>query len=95
MQEYATMRDALNSTGRPIVFSLWFVDSFVRFTFIIRIETNRSGWQAWYAPSGATLGNLWRISGDVVDFKSMLNAININAPLAKYASCGSFNDPDS
>ena len=43
--EYASMRDALNATGRPIFFSL-------------------CGWEAWYAPVGASLGNSYRIGPD-------------------------------
>lgn len=43
------MRDALNATGRPILFSL-------------------CGWRKWYGPVGASLGNMWRISPDVIDW---------------------------
>ena len=43
------MRDALNATGRPILFSL-------------------CGWRKWYGPVGASLGNMWRISLDVIDW---------------------------
>jgi alpha-galactosidase len=68
------MRDALNATGRPVVFSL-------------------CGWNTWYAPVGTDLGNLWRISGDVTNFASMINALNLNAPLAIDAGPGGWNDP--
>lgn len=43
------MRDALNATGRPILFSL-------------------CGWKHWYGPVGGGLGNMWRISLDVIDW---------------------------
>jgi alpha-galactosidase len=69
------MRDALNATGRPILFSL-------------------CGWYDWYAPAGAALGNVWRMSGDVSSFLDVLRATDDNAPLAQYAGPGGFNDPD-
>ena len=69
------MRDALNATGRPILFSL-------------------CGWYDWYAPAGAALGNVWRMSGDVSSFLDVLRAADDNAPLAPFAAPGGFNDPD-
>jgi alpha-galactosidase len=52
------------------------------------------GWNSWYAPVGSTLGNSWRIAGDCNSWGDVLNAIDTNANLAKYASPGSWNDPD-
>jgi len=52
------------------------------------------GWADWYAPVGASLGNSWRISGDCVNWPSVMNAININANLPSYAGPGGWNDPD-
>eukprot|EP01097_Dermamoeba_algensis_P008547 TRINITY_DN5734_c0_g1_i1.p1 TRINITY_DN5734_c0_g1~~TRINITY_DN5734_c0_g1_i1.p1 ORF type:complete len:191 (+),score=41.77 TRINITY_DN5734_c0_g1_i1:604-1176(+) len=69
------MRDALNSTGRPIFFSL-------------------CGWHEWYAPQGQSLGNSWRIEDDCFNWQKVLNAIDGNAPLWKYAGPGGWNDPD-
>jgi alpha-galactosidase len=74
-QQYGTMRDALNATGRDIYFSL-------------------CGWNSWYAPEGWSLGNSWRIAGDCNRWPDVLNAIDTNVPLAKYARPGGWNDPD-
>jgi alpha-galactosidase len=52
------------------------------------------GWNWWYAPVGAKLGNSWRIAGDVNSWEDALNAIDINVALAPYASQGHYNDPD-
>jgi hypothetical protein len=69
------MRDALNASGRPIVFSL-------------------CGWNPWYAPTGAALGNMWRIGPDGGDWGSVLTDIDFDAPLWPYAGPGAWNDPD-
>jgi alpha-galactosidase len=74
-QEYATMKKALDNSGRAIYFSL-------------------CGWNPWYAPVGRTLGNSWRISGDVNSWEDACVAIDINSQLAKFASVGHYNDPD-
>jgi alpha-galactosidase len=52
------------------------------------------GWAPWYAPVGKTLGNSWRISGDVNSWEDALVAIDINSQLSSFASMGHFNDPD-
>lgn len=52
------------------------------------------GWADWYAPVGGSLGNSWRISGDVNSWDDVLRAMDTNAPLAKYAGPGQWNDPD-
>jgi alpha-galactosidase len=49
---------------------------------------------AFYAPVGAKLGNSWRIAGDVNSWEDALNALDINAELAQFASRGHYNDPD-
>ena len=72
--QYGKMRDALNATGRPILFSL-------------------CGWNPWYAPVGASLGNSWRIGPDDSNWAGVLKNIDINAPLAQYAGPGGWNDP--
>ena len=51
------------------------------------------GWNSWYAPPGATLGNSWRIAGDCNAWPSILNAIKTNEPLAPDAKIGGWNDP--
>lgn len=68
------MRDALNSTGRQIYFSL-------------------CGWNDWYAPEGALLGNSWRIAGDCNGWDTIYNAIRTNEPLWKFAKKGRYNGP--
>lgn len=73
--DYATMRDALNATGRSVFFSL-------------------CGWYTWYAPSGDSLGNSWRISGDGTNWGALTQSINANVELGKYARPGAWNDPD-
>ena len=73
-REYGVMRDALNKTGRPILFSL-------------------CGWNPWYAPVGASLGNSWRIGPDDTDWPGVLKNIDINSGLAEFAHAGGFNDP--
>lgn len=80
--EYGRMRDALNRTGRPIVFSLcgW------------------EPWYSNPDPSlgyggGKTLGNLWRIGPDDTNWHGVLANININSQLAANAGPGGFNDP--
>jgi len=75
VQQYASMRDGLNASARPIHFAI-------------------CGWRPWYAPYGWNLGNSWRISADVKTWESVWFAAAINAELARYASPGSWNDPD-
>lgn len=73
--QYALFRDALNATGRPIVFNL-------------------CGWNSWYAPVGAALGNLWRVSDDALSWHNILLALDTTAPLWQYAGPGGWNDLD-
>jgi alpha-galactosidase len=73
-QQYGAMRDALNATGRPVLFSL-------------------CGWNDWYAPVGASLGNSWRIGEDDTNWAGILVNIDTMAPLSKYAGPGGWNDP--
>ena len=82
---YATMADALRASGRPIVFSLcdWGV---------------RKPWR-WGAAAG---GNLWRTTHDITDAWSgvhgfslgLLNILDEQVGLARYAGPGHWNDPD-
>ena len=87
---YRLMRDALHSTGRPIVFS------------ICEWGSN----EPWlWAPE---MGHLWRTTGDIgcifdndkhygEGFWSPLGVMQIvdkNEPLRKYAGPGHWNDPD-
>ena len=52
------------------------------------------GWNTWYAPAGASLGNSWRIAGDGTNWGALSNCINQNAPLQQFAGPGAWNDPD-
>ncbi len=81
-KEYGLMRDGLNKTGRPILFSLcgW------------------SAWYAPPDPAlgyggGKTLGNSFRIGPDDTNWNGVLKNIDINANLAPYAGPGGWNDP--
>ncbi len=85
---YTTMRDALHAAGRPIVFSIceW---------------GNNQPWE--WAPE---VGNLWRTTGDIYpcfDCKQdhgtwyqwgVLQIIDQQKGLRKYAGPGHWNDPD-
>lgn len=52
------------------------------------------GWHDWYAPVGQSLGNSWRIAGDGQNWAALTNCINTDAPLARFAGPGGWNDPD-
>lgn len=86
---FAKMRDALSATGRPIVFS---------------INPN-----SFHAVTGddydwGQVADLWRTTEDVLDIwqngntnsypMGVVNALDINAPLAAQAGPGRWNDPD-
>eukprot|EP01059_Diplonema_ambulator_P015467 TRINITY_DN2660_c0_g1_i1.p1 TRINITY_DN2660_c0_g1~~TRINITY_DN2660_c0_g1_i1.p1 ORF type:complete len:406 (+),score=110.72 TRINITY_DN2660_c0_g1_i1:128-1219(+) len=51
------------------------------------------GWESWYAPVGASLGNSWRIGQDDVNWKGILVNINVMATVAQYSAPGGWNDP--
>lgn len=81
-KQYGLMRDGLNKTGRPILFSLcgW------------------NPWYAPPDPTlgyggGKTLGNSFRIGPDDTNWQGVLTNIDINANLAPYAGPGAWNDP--
>ena len=80
--DYGKMRDGLNKTGRPILFSLcgW------------------NAWYSGPDPSmgyggGKTLGNSFRIGPDDTNWHGVLTNIDINADLAAFAGPGAWNDP--
>jgi len=87
---YILMRDALYAAGRPIVFSM--------------CEWGKSQPWTW----AQEVSHLWRTSGDIGPYfdsvayrnkkgwhpLSVLDIIDINAPLRKYAGPGHWNDPD-
>jgi len=51
------------------------------------------GWNDWYAPVGYSLGNEWRVGPDDGGWQQILDNVNIDAPLAKYARPGGWNNP--
>ena len=76
------MRDALNSTGRPILYSLcgwnsWYAPPDPANSY----------------PGGMGMGNSWRIGPDDTNWHGVLTNIDINAALAPYAGPGGWNDP--
>ncbi|MGV8096851.1 MAG: glycoside hydrolase family 27 protein [Mangrovibacterium sp.] len=82
---YKTMSDALKASGRPIVFSI--------------CEWGTGSPWTW----GQGIGHLWRTTGDINDCFScsidwgglgVLEIIDKNADLYKYAGPGHWNDPD-
>ncbi|MEU7529946.1 lectin [Saccharothrix sp. NPDC042600] len=90
VERFTIMRDALRATGRPIVYSI-----------------NPNSYHA--DKTGATynwsqVADLWRTTEDVLDIwqngnvnaypMGVVNAVEINAPLAAQAGPGHWNDPD-
>ncbi|MEU0880241.1 ricin-type beta-trefoil lectin domain protein [Lentzea sp. NPDC005914] len=86
---FSLMRDALRATGRPIVYS---------------INPN-----SYHATTGddyhwGQVADLWRTTEDVLDIwqngnansypMGVVNAVDVNAPLAAQTGPGHFNDPD-
>jgi alpha-galactosidase len=76
---YQEMGDALQSTHRPIVYSL--------------CEYGRgSVWTGWGEKSG---GNLWRTTGDIEDKWESMDKIGFSQiKIASYVKPGHWNDPD-
>lgn len=74
---YSTMRDALYTAGRPIVFSL--------------CEWGTTKPWEW----AKDVGHLWRTTEDIVDrWDAMLEIVDEEKDLARYAGPGHWNDPD-
>jgi alpha galactosidase A-like protein/alpha galactosidase C-like protein len=76
---YTRMSQALQATGRPIVFEAATLGDPGLSTYT-------------WAPS---ISNLWRTTGDIsASFSSMLRNFTANSTLAQYAGPGHWNDPD-
>ncbi|WP_112134074.1 NPCBM/NEW2 domain-containing protein [Glycomyces dulcitolivorans] len=78
-ERYAAMGDALEATGRDIVYSIceW---------------GDNEPWSGWAEEVG---GDLWRTTFDISDsYGSMLSIFKDNVELAEYAGPGGWNDPD-
>lgn len=86
---FGIMRDALASTGRPIVYS---------------INSNSVHSKTGPQRSWSDVANLWRTTEDITRAwdtgqtngypMGIQNIVNVTAPLASYAGAGGFNDPD-
>jgi alpha-galactosidase len=75
---FEKMGNALQATGRQIVYSL--------------SDQGSQGVESWGAGVGA---NLWRTTADIKDsWPSMMSNIEGQAPMARYAGSGHWNDPD-
>jgi alpha-galactosidase len=75
---YQRMGDALQATHRPIVYSL--------------CQYGRENVWEWGPKVG---GNLWRTTGDIDDtYKRMMEIVDTQSAIAKYAGPGHWNDPD-
>jgi len=75
---YQKMGDALRASNRPIVFSL--------------CQYGRDNVWEWGPKAG---GNLWRTTGDINDtYKRMMEIVDTQSAIAKYAGPGHWNDPD-
>jgi alpha-galactosidase len=59
-----------------------------------RVYFSLCGWEPWYAPVGASLGNSWRIAADGKNWDALSQCVNKNAYLGQYAKPGAWNDPD-
>jgi alpha-galactosidase len=86
---FGIMRDALASTGRPIVYS---------------INPNSIHEKTGPQRNWSDVANLWRTTEDITNAwntgqtngypMGIQNIVNVNVPLAGYAAPGGFNDPD-
>jgi len=75
---YQKMAMELRATKRPIVYSL--------------CQYGRDDVWTWGAKAG---GNLWRTTGDINDtYKRMMEIVDTQSVIAKYAGPGHWNDPD-
>jgi alpha-galactosidase len=84
---FATMRDALRATGRPIVYSINPYDGKV--CSPTGLHTSTCGLDL------PGLANMWRISADIkATWGDITRIIDLDAPLSAYAGPGHWNDPD-
>lgn len=89
VSRFALMRDALASTGRPILYS---------------INPNSIHEKTGPMRNWGDVANIWRTTEDITNAwntgqtngypMGIQNIVNVNVPLAHYAAPGSFNDPD-
>lgn len=89
VSRFALMRDALASTGRPILYS---------------INPNSIHEKTGPMRNWGDVANIWRTTEDITNAwntgqtngypMGIQNIVNVNVPLAHYAAPGAFNDPD-
>ena len=84
---FATMRDALRATGRPIVYS---INPYNGSTCVpTGAHTSTCGLDL------AGIAHMWRVSADIkATWGDVTRIIDIEAPLSAYAGPGHWNDPD-
>ena len=84
---FATMRDALRATGRPIVYS---INPYDGSTCVpTGAHTSTCGLDL------AGIAHMWRVSADIkATWGDVTRIIDIEAPLSAYAGPGHWNDPD-
>lgn len=89
VRTFAKMRDALASTGRPILYS---------------INPNSIHEKTGPQRNWGDVANIWRTTEDITNVwnsgqtngypMGIQNIVNVNVPLSGYAKPGQFNDPD-
>eukprot|EP00435_Cladocopium_sp_Y103_P037800 s1864_g10.t1 len=85
-KQFALFRDALNKTGRPMIFSVCGGGDQLPFSNLSYYATDERG--------GKSLANLWRISSDVTGSWTLRFSYEVDAGLGQFAGPGGFNDPD-
>lgn len=85
LKEFGAMRDALNATGRPVLFAVCGGGGELPWSNI-----------SYFAqpPFGAALANTWRIGPDTVEFFSGRHNLALDTILEGFAGPGGWNDPD-
>jgi alpha-galactosidase len=84
---FATMRDALRATGRPILYSINPYDG--NTCVPTGAHTSTCGLDL------AGIANMWRISADIkATWNDIIRIVDIEASLSAYAGPGHWNDPD-
>ncbi len=87
LSAFATMRDALRATGRPIVYS---INPYNGSTCVpTGAHSSTCGLDL------AAIANMWRIGADIkATWGDITRLIDIDGPLSAYAGPGHWNDPD-
>ncbi|TPX35478.1 alpha-galactosidase [Synchytrium microbalum] len=79
-ERFTKIRDALNATGRPIVYSICNG----------QVTAGETTWE-W----AIDVGNSWRTTFDIRDdWNYVIRILDLQIPLTQYAQPGAWNDPD-